>query len=231
MSTTVFYEFKSQPPPAFLCPLTKLLMEDPVVDREGISYEKAAIEKWLADHAVSPLTQRPLRLADLTCNRALRNAIDEYRNDSFTADPRLVAEPVDIPFDDIRSALHVATLSSAQEGYVRAVYSDPNIPSDFRPRIAIAICRWVATPAFRLRVYGEVAQYLSPAAPYEILGQLPNNVKKDAENAYIETLVRMPYLTRPLDIVNAAIQKFADLYPRPPHGNDSAIAAARARRF
>lgn len=73
-----------EPPDAFMCPITKEIMLDPVVDKEGNSYERAAIMKWLSGsatttpHNTSPVTRNPLSQDDLTENRALKNAIHEY---------------------------------------------------------------------------------------------------------------------------------------------------------
>ena len=54
-------------------------MTDPVIDKEGNTYDRAAIEAWLdSGNAVSPLTYTPMRKTDLTANRALRNTIEEY---------------------------------------------------------------------------------------------------------------------------------------------------------
>jgi Mg-chelatase subunit ChlD len=53
-------------------------MRDPVLDREGNTYEKAAIEEWLSRHRTSPLTREPMSVNDLVPNRALRDAIAEY---------------------------------------------------------------------------------------------------------------------------------------------------------
>lgn len=38
----------------FLCPITHELLHDPVVARDGHTYERSAIEKWLQMHSVSP---------------------------------------------------------------------------------------------------------------------------------------------------------------------------------
>lgn len=39
----------------FSCPLTHQLMTDPVIDPEGNSYERSAIEKWLQEKSTSPI--------------------------------------------------------------------------------------------------------------------------------------------------------------------------------
>ena len=61
--------------PSFYCPITAELMRDPVIDREGNSYERIAIEEWIALKGVSPITRNPLHTGDLAPNRALREAI------------------------------------------------------------------------------------------------------------------------------------------------------------
>jgi Mg-chelatase subunit ChlD len=54
-------------------------MEDPVIDHEGNTYERKAIETWIEKNPTSPFTKSPLTLADLHPNRALRDCIDLYR--------------------------------------------------------------------------------------------------------------------------------------------------------
>jgi hypothetical protein len=63
----------------FFCPITSQIMKDPVVDPEGNSYERAAIEGWLRRNTTSPITRSPLRPEDLVPNRALRAAIELQR--------------------------------------------------------------------------------------------------------------------------------------------------------
>lgn len=64
-------------PQSFFCPLTLQIMKDPVVDPEGNSYEREAIESWLLKEGSSPITRNPLNITDLIPNRALREAIEE----------------------------------------------------------------------------------------------------------------------------------------------------------
>lgn len=66
-------------PSTFFCPITKRIMHDPVMDKEGNSYEKLAIEEWLrTNHHTSPITRNPLIESDLTPNRALKDAIETF---------------------------------------------------------------------------------------------------------------------------------------------------------
>jgi len=68
------------PPPAFVCPLTQVVMVDPVIDPEGHSYERSAIEDWLGHNPTSPVTRNPLTAAMLAPNRALGTAIEEWQS-------------------------------------------------------------------------------------------------------------------------------------------------------
>lgn len=63
----------------FLCPILHTLMIDPVVDSDGNTYEKHAIEEWVRQNGTSPITRAPLSMNDLRPNLALKTAIDEYR--------------------------------------------------------------------------------------------------------------------------------------------------------
>lgn len=53
------------------CPITMDRMRDPVLAPDGYSYERAAIERWLADHGTSPITREPMSTSQLVTNRAL----------------------------------------------------------------------------------------------------------------------------------------------------------------
>lgn len=65
----------------FYCPISGMLMENPVIDLYGHSYERKYIMEWLTNHKnTSPLTQQPLELNDLRPNITLKNSIDEIRS-------------------------------------------------------------------------------------------------------------------------------------------------------
>lgn len=62
-------------PAEFFCPLTKRVMKDPVVDNEGHSYEREAIERWLRAQSSSPVTNEYLSLDMLQPNKELKSQI------------------------------------------------------------------------------------------------------------------------------------------------------------
>ena len=67
-----------QPPQSYICPIKYDIMIDPVIDHEGNSYERVAIENWLKEKLISPITRNPLTINNLNPNRALKDAIDEW---------------------------------------------------------------------------------------------------------------------------------------------------------
>lgn len=70
---------QAPPPLEFICPITQDIMKDPVIDNEGVSYERSAIEEWLnRGNSTSPATNRPLRKEDLRANLALRSQIESF---------------------------------------------------------------------------------------------------------------------------------------------------------
>jgi len=72
-------------PLSFLCPITHELMKNPVIDREGNSYEEEAIALWLRRNTTSPVTRNDLHASHLTPNRALKDAIEEFLHVAATA--------------------------------------------------------------------------------------------------------------------------------------------------
>ena len=72
-------------PDEYVDPITLELMSDPVLTADGHTYERAAIERWLADHNTSPKTGLPLPSKDLIPNYALRNAIQRFEAEVLAA--------------------------------------------------------------------------------------------------------------------------------------------------
>ncbi|KAM9398073.1 WD repeat, SAM and U-box domain-containing protein 1-like isoform 1-T1 [Salvelinus alpinus] len=67
-------------PDEYLCPITRELMKDPVIAADGYSYEREAIESWIATkNRSSPMTNLPLQTTLLTPNRTLKMAIGRWR--------------------------------------------------------------------------------------------------------------------------------------------------------
>ena len=51
-----------------------------MIDREGNTYERIAIEEWIRAHGTSPITRSRLSVSELTPNRNLKDVIDRLPN-------------------------------------------------------------------------------------------------------------------------------------------------------
>ncbi|KAL7584048.1 U-box domain-containing protein 44 [Lactuca sativa] len=70
-----------EPLQSFYCPITGDVMEDPVETPSGHSFERYAIEKWLAEgNNGCPITKTPLKASGLRTNKTLRQSIEEWRD-------------------------------------------------------------------------------------------------------------------------------------------------------
>ena len=70
------------------CSITFEAMADPVVSAvSGHTYERAAIERWLASKGEDPVTRQPTRASDLVPNIALRGAIEAWLGEHPWARP------------------------------------------------------------------------------------------------------------------------------------------------
>jgi len=60
---------------AYMCPLTKQIMSDPVIAADGFTYEREAIEQWFRSQNTSPQTNLELPNTHLIPNHSLRSII------------------------------------------------------------------------------------------------------------------------------------------------------------
>ncbi|XP_043711033.1 U-box domain-containing protein 44-like [Telopea speciosissima] len=116
---------------AFVCPLTKQVMRDPVTLENGQTFEREAIERWFKEckesgrKLVCPLTQKELKSTDLNPSMALRNTIEEWttRNDAAQLDIARRTLSQGNPEHDILQALkyiqHICQKSRSNKHVVR----------------------------------------------------------------------------------------------------------------
>ena len=96
-------------PDSFKCPLTLEVMVDPVLDGQGISYERKALMTWLALSPRDPMARQPLTCETLVPNLALRDTIHEYMGEDWVASRRkeiemeFAVEPMKPTVDSINS--------------------------------------------------------------------------------------------------------------------------------
>ena len=66
-------------PAEFTCPITQEVMEEPVVASDGHTYERAAIERWMAKKMTSPKTGEALESATIFPNHSIRGQVREWQ--------------------------------------------------------------------------------------------------------------------------------------------------------
>jgi hypothetical protein len=65
-------------PDEFLCPITYEVMKDPVCAADGYTYERKAIEEWLAKNQTSPMINISIKNTPLYSNKILKMLIDAH---------------------------------------------------------------------------------------------------------------------------------------------------------
>jgi U-box domain len=72
---------EDRPPPNYLCPLTLLVMDDPVNDGCGHCFERRAILDWLEYRDVCPISRKPIAYDSLFRNGHLKARIQQWKED------------------------------------------------------------------------------------------------------------------------------------------------------
>ncbi|WP_342220193.1 U-box domain-containing protein [Rickettsiella endosymbiont of Miltochrista miniata] len=62
----------------FLCPISHGVMEDPVITKDGFTFDFKNITQWLQISKTNPLTRKPLTQEQLTRNTVLKKEIDHW---------------------------------------------------------------------------------------------------------------------------------------------------------
>lgn len=71
--------YPGQVPDYFMCPISMVIMHDPVTTPNGISYERGCLEEHLRRNgAIDPLTRKELTLEMLRPNTSLKEAIQDF---------------------------------------------------------------------------------------------------------------------------------------------------------
>ncbi|KAM0042455.1 putative U box domain, armadillo-like helical, Zinc finger, RING/FYVE/PHD-type [Helianthus debilis subsp. tardiflorus] len=98
---------------AFICPLSKKIMTDPVTIENGQTFERDAIQNWFNEckesnrKLVCPMTLKELKTTDMNPSIALRNTIEEWsaRNEAVQFDMARVSLNLSCPETEILRAL------------------------------------------------------------------------------------------------------------------------------
>ena len=67
----------------YICPLSKRIMEDPVITIYGHHYERKNIEEEIRNSGISPRTKQPLQISDLITDEDMKNEIKKIKNNKL----------------------------------------------------------------------------------------------------------------------------------------------------
>ena len=71
-------QHEAEQPSEYRCPITREVMEDPVIAEDGQTYEREAIATWMASAGTSPMTrQRMVKM--FFPNLAIKEQIAKWR--------------------------------------------------------------------------------------------------------------------------------------------------------
>ena len=126
-------------PRDFYCPITGDLMNEPVLGKDGHSYEKSEILKWLSTNSTSPITREPLTKEDIVDNLPLKRSIEEIRDhlkeEQLKIDAR-ISEEVMVPFVSALDEMELNTYYLNNKLFVNI-----NVPNvEQRPPVDIVLC-------------------------------------------------------------------------------------------
>ena len=126
-------------PKEFYCPITGELMNHPMSEQSGHSYERESIMRWLATKKTSPMTNLPLIESDLTENLALKRSIDSIRDKINSEQMKIKSQISEVelkPFIDVLSDINVKTYYMDDKLFVNV--KTPDVET--RPPIDVVLC-------------------------------------------------------------------------------------------
>ena len=131
--TTIFV------PDDFYCPITGELMNDPVSEPAGHTYEKSAITKWLSKNNTSPMTRNGLNINLLKPNISLKKSIDSIKDKLSEEQLKIKSKLLEDDLKEFNKTLEgVDVKSSIKDNNLVVSVFVPNIET--RPPVDIVLC-------------------------------------------------------------------------------------------
>ena len=100
-------KYKTKPLVEYRCPITHEVMRDPVIAKDGFTYERYAIEKWFEKNNISPMKGCKTS-KKLLQNNVLRTIVREWREENIILEDDNKDQPrnmlrlkINEPWDDL----------------------------------------------------------------------------------------------------------------------------------
>lgn len=116
-------------PHEYLCPITIMPMNDPVIASDGQTYERSAITEWLSSHNTSPMTRAPMSVTSLQPNSTLKRLIQNFqKKQQFQEERQTRQEYVALPILPAIPEI-IATAPAYNEYYYMDSHNNNHSPS------------------------------------------------------------------------------------------------------
>jgi len=99
--SNVVINYKNKPIAEFICPIGHDIMNNPVIAKDGFTYEKENIEKWFLEHSTSPLTNTKISKTLLE-NKTLKIIINDWKEKNIiltTTDQNQITIKLPVPWN------------------------------------------------------------------------------------------------------------------------------------
>lgn len=164
-----------------VCPFTGVVMRNPVIADDGITYEENNISTWIRTYGVSPVSGKTIGL-NFRINRALKDLIEEEA--SRLPEPER-ERAFSVPIARIRLIVSMHWLTGMK-------FSDPELPStipfgdsDWPLQINRSRCvelTWDAFPALRFMVYKEFSAVVDGVSDSDVVS---DSAKQKAKRFFV----------------------------------------------
>ena len=126
-------------PHEFYCPITGDLLNEPVSEKAGHTYEKKEILKWLRTKKESPITREYLDESDLSDNFALKRSIDSIRHKLQSDQLKIDSQILDTQLQPYKNTINETTIDQYYHDNKLVVsINTPDIPKS--PPIDVVLC-------------------------------------------------------------------------------------------
>jgi hypothetical protein len=207
-------------PISFICPITRKIMNNPYIDEYGNNYDISSIDI----NTISPITKK--KINKLLINRLLKNVIDDYIRYNniieleITGNLNILWQNSLLAKNKTYNSINIY-LSDIDKHNINEIFNNIIIFDDIKwyPRFdnkkELINALTIVDSKYRLKIYGEFAQYISYTKEYNRLGILDYDIKNYAIKYFLKSIYIEKNIME-IDMISYAINDFSEIYNNPP---------------
>jgi hypothetical protein len=181
------------------CPFSGKTMQTPVMDADGICYEKDMIYTWLSNpkNTISPVSGKSLTIQNLLPNRSVRDMIELIPPERRVETEKTNFDLIDFRYQfvlywfcKLNSKIHPNALSDIHRRITLYKIHDDKWWPVVNDKDFVCELTWTAFPRLRQMVYGEFVQIVHPDIAYNVLPTSDHNLKQWAKYCMVDAMKR-----------------------------------------